>query len=341
MSKTISSRNDGEPYLSRHLNARGCAFGLPISGTFELTARCNFNCRMCYVHLQKNPEELRTKELSVEQWLDIAKEARDAGMVFLLLTGGEPLLRPDFPELYEKLVKLGLMISINTNASLYNETIRELFKKYPPTRINVTLYGASEKTYQNLCGNAQFERVLTNIRQMKADGLSVRLNCSITPWNRADLAGIEKISQEIGLQVKASSYMYPPVRVEGNDTPAENRLTAVEAGEALAEWKSMHEPKEMFLRHVEGVKGYLNDTETKTENSSVESDPDLGACSDPEEDCMRCRAARSSFWLKWDGEMLVCGTMGMPGVSVLKDGFSSAWEQIKKTGGQIHTPKEC
>ena len=66
---------------------------IPLSGTFELSPVCNFSCRMCYV--RKTPQEVRESPrgiLTLNQWLEIAREAREQGMLFLLLTGGEPLL---------------------------------------------------------------------------------------------------------------------------------------------------------------------------------------------------------------------------------------------------------
>ena len=77
-----------EPRLSAYLHARACAKGIPLAGNFELTARCNFNCRMCYVHLTPEEQRRRGAELTADEWLAIAEQARSQGMLFLLLTGG-------------------------------------------------------------------------------------------------------------------------------------------------------------------------------------------------------------------------------------------------------------
>ena len=55
------------------------ADAIPISGTFELTPRCNFNCRMCYVHLPENEIKKHGTELTGAEWIRIAQEAKDAG----------------------------------------------------------------------------------------------------------------------------------------------------------------------------------------------------------------------------------------------------------------------
>ena len=125
-------RKQTEPNLSRYLHNRGARLGLPIGGNFELTARCNFNCPMCYVHLKQEDVEARGRELTAAQWIDLARQARDAGMVFVLLTGGEPFIREDFFEIYHAMKQMGLMISINSNGSmLHGETLRRLIEDPP------------------------------------------------------------------------------------------------------------------------------------------------------------------------------------------------------------------
>ena len=328
--KGVVRPSDAEPRMSKYLHNKGASLGLPISGTFELTARCNFNCKMCYVH--KNEPGLAEKELSADEWLNIAREARDNGMMFLLLTGGEPFLRPDFPYLYTELIRMGMLVSINTNASLFNDELRDLFRRYPPTRLNVTLYGGSEETYRDLCGNASYEKVVSHLKMMKEDGLQVRLNVSLTPYNACDMAKIDEVSREIGLQAKASSYMYPPVR---NGAPAgvnPARFTAEQAGRTMAAWNALRDTKEVFKRRAESI---------RSRQSAGLSDicPDDSASTVQEG--MRCRGGRCSFWMTWDGRMLPCGTMDVEPAYPLRDGFMKAWEQTRAYAAGIRMPREC
>ena len=77
---------------------------LPLSGTFELTPRCNFNCRMCYIrHSEQEVRQHDRPMRSLEEWKNLADEAEKEGMLYLLITGGEPLLWKDFWPLYEYL----------------------------------------------------------------------------------------------------------------------------------------------------------------------------------------------------------------------------------------------
>ena len=89
---------------------------IPLGGTFELSPVCNFSCRMCYVRkTRKELDKEGKKERTAEEWIELGRKCRDAGMLYLLLTGGEPFLYPDFNYLYEILQDMGLVLSINTN----------------------------------------------------------------------------------------------------------------------------------------------------------------------------------------------------------------------------------
>ena len=140
---------------------------MPIAGNFELTARCNFNCPMCYVHMTEEQVKESGKELTAQQWLDIARAARDKGMIFVLLTGGEPLVRKDFFEIYRGMKELGLLISINSNGSLIRGEVLERFLEDPPFRFNMSLYGGRNAIYKRTCGLPAIDLVRENIRALR------------------------------------------------------------------------------------------------------------------------------------------------------------------------------
>lgn len=323
----VIRRNLSEPMISSYLHSKGVAKGIPICGNFELTSRCNFNCKMCYVHSQKDQKGLLKRELTADQWLSIASDARDAGMIFALLTGGEPFIRKDFAKIYEEMSKMGVLLSINTNASLYDDEIRELFKKYPPSRINVSLYGGSEHTYQSLCENPSYEKVIKNIKCMQEDHLQIRLNVTLTPYNIGDMKAIDEFSKAHDLHVKATTYMYPTIRLDGNIGTNPARFDAEESGKLMAAWDRLRESNEQFRMRAKKLCRMDDDScdvEGNSQNNGV-----------------TCRAGRSSFWLTWDGKMLPCGMMDVPPVYVLKNGFTSAWEKVRQITKEICLPAEC
>lgn len=317
-----------EPRLSTYLHARAGASGTPISGTFELTPRCNLSCRMCYVRMTPAEQAAVGRELTTREWLDIAEAARARGMLFLLITGGEPLIRSDFRELFCKLKAMGFMISINTNASLIDDDWLEFFRREPPFRFNISLYGAHNEAYMRLCGAPVGERVKHNIRALKEMGIGVKLNLSLTPYNRSELGEIYALAEELGVPLQAATYMFPPLRRDVDCIGGGDRFTPEEEAECSLEWDRLRFDAETFRARAEAM---LRGCELP-DDSECGASPDRG---------MRCRAGRSSFWINWRGDMTPCGMMNEPSVSLLETDFSAAWDSIRAATAAIVTPAEC
>jgi radical SAM protein with 4Fe4S-binding SPASM domain len=316
-----------EPYISTYLHQKGRRLGLPIAGNFELTARCNFNCPMCYVHQTAEQVEAMGGELTAQQWLEIAAAAQKKGMIFALLTGGEPLVRKDFFEIYDGMKKLGLLISINSNGSMLQGEILGRFLQDPPFRFNISLYGGSNETYANMCGLPVYDQVKENIRALRKAGVEVSLNLSITPYNKDDLAQIYADAVVLDVNVRASSYMYPPIRLEDGSFGCGNRLSAKEAAKCAVEWDVLRFSPEEFAQRAQNMEKLIN--------------TDRDGCPVEAEEGVRCRAGSTSFWMTWDGRMLPCGMMTKPEVKPLEVGFETAWKQLRAVTSAIHTPVEC
>lgn len=320
-------KTHSEPRIVTYLHQQGRKQGLPIAGNFELTARCNFNCPMCYVHMTEEQVKAAGRELTAQQWLSIAKEARDMGMIFVLLTGGEPLVRKDFFEIYRGMKEMGLLLSINSNGSMLQGEILEKFLQDPPFRFNISLYGGSNETYKNMCGLPVYDRVKENIRALRRAGVDVSLNLSITPYNFQDLERIYNDALELDVNVKASSYMYPAVRVNGEQYGCGNRLSPVEAARCSVKWDQLRFTEEEFRVRAENMKNLMSVDEPEC---PIEADEGV-----------RCRAGFSSFWMTWDGRMLPCGMMPGPTGYPLETGFKAAWEYIRNETEKIRTPAQC
>lgn len=312
-----------EPITSTYFHNKGIKLGLPISGSFEITRKCNFNCKMCYVHSHDTSKD---KNLSAEEWLKIAADAKEMGMLFLLITGGEPTVRPDFPHLYKELSKMGFVISINTNGSLINDEIMHLFKDYPPNRVNISLYGGSEDTYEKLCENSKFAVVTENIKKLKENGVNVRINAAFNRFNSEDIEDVVKFTKENNIILKPTSYMYPSVRVNGETGENDARLAPAEAAKINLKYRLlMSDADNMHDKAVDIMKF---------------EPPDCGEA-DVEADGVRCRAGRSSFWVTYDGKLMPCGMMVEPVISLKENSFADAWNYIREKTAQIRLPVEC
>lgn len=308
--------------VKQRLQAKAAFAGIPLLGTFELTPRCNFQCKMCYVRLTPAEMEHFGRERTAEEWLNLGRTAFDAGMAFLLLTGGEPLLRPDFPQIYEGLAKLGLSISLNTNGTLLSEEIQALFLRYPPAQVNITLYGTTRFTYEALCGNADgFDRVKQALHWLKLHNILVNLNATLTPQNVNEWAAMEAFAAGEQLNYRPTVYVFPPARRSGVDNFA--RLSAEEIGKMLA-------VKELARSTPERIAHFLQEID----NASPEMRPAEG-------ETPRCYAGKSQFWVAWNGKMTPCGMLNFPQSDPFATSFQEAWEAIKTETAQIRLCPDC
>ena len=101
----------------------------PINGSLELLPLCNMNCDMCYVRLSREEMERQGRLRTADEWLEIGRQMKEAGVLFLLLTGGEPLLFPDFKRMYLEMRGMGFILTINTNGTLIDEEWADFFGK--------------------------------------------------------------------------------------------------------------------------------------------------------------------------------------------------------------------
>lgn len=318
--------------LSDHLYSKAAFRRIPLSGTFELSPLCNFACRMCYV--RKTAAEVRAHHrpmLDYDDWLRIAREAKEQGMLFLLLTGGEPLLWPRFWELYDQLVDMGMLVAINTNGSLIDEAAIARFRQRPPRRVNITLYGGSDATYEALCGvKGVFGKVDRAIRSLKAAGIPLKLNCSLTPHNSGDLETIVAYAKEQELQLDLATYMFPPIRRDPDAVGINERFTPAETARFRVRGIELQQGREACRAFLERVKCGC------AEPPGLEE-----GCYDPVDGRIRCRAGSASFWITWDGLLTACGMMPEPKVDLTGKNFPDAWRELTRAAAELRLSGLC
>lgn len=320
------------PVVSDYLYAKASKNRIPLQGTFELTPVCNFACKMCYV--RKTPEQVKAEGKCIrswQEWLKLGEACRDAGMLYVLLTGGEPFIYPGFRQLYEGLQKLGLVISINSNGTMIDAETVEWLKANAPSRVNITLYGANPETYERLCGRADgFEKAKNAIIMLKEAGIPVVINVSMIPENEADLEDIIEFGKGLGLNTRVATYMFPPARREREES--DSRFTAEDSAKIYVRKLRCQLGQEYYEEHL---RQHLKKLEPKINEDGEETwGSDL--------EYMRCRAGRSTFWVSWDGKMTACGMVPFPlEVYPFEDSFDECWNRLTDAVRNTKVMKAC
>ncbi|MGN0299238.1 MAG: radical SAM protein, partial [Lachnospiraceae bacterium] len=298
---------------------------------FELLPVCNLHCKMCYVRKSMAEVNRMGGLIPAGQWLDWARQARDAGMLFPLLTGGEPFVRQDFQEIMVGMQEMGLQVSINSNGTLIDESMAKWLGQHRPTRINITLYGASEESYQALCGDGDaFNRVHRAVEWLKQYGVPVKFNTSITPENLNDLEAMICYAKSVGSPIQAATYMFPPVRRDNTMIGQNHRLSPEEAALARVEADFLQNEPAWFLGQAERYRYFVPITEKMRQNQT-EAQPQK----------MHCRAGRCSFWIDWQGNIGNCGMYTSAKVPLAGHSFEEAWRQVVEQTNQIRYSPVC
>lgn len=198
---------------------------IPLIGEFELTPRCNLKCKMCYICRDCNDKDAISRELSDRDWIRLALEARDLGMLFILLTGGEVFLRKDFKTIYDEISMMGFNVSLYTNGTMITPQVASWLGNHPPSQIEITLYGASPETYHAVCGDSSgFHSAIRGIELLINQGINVQLRTTIVKGNVHDFEALAEIAGSYGLPLGIVNYVSP--RREGTfSSPEAERLS--------------------------------------------------------------------------------------------------------------------
>ena len=287
----------------------------PASFELEITARCNSNCRHCYINLPADDAAARSKELSLEEIDSLAGQAVELGAVWCLLTGGEPLLRHDFEEIYLLLKRKGLLVSLFTNATLINEHHIRLFGKYPPREIEITVYGVTEATVRRVMRRpGMFKAFERGLGLLTSNRIPFRLKAMAL---RSNLHELREIAAYCRQRTK-DYYRFDPLlhlRYDGNPLRNEEirseRLTAQEIVQL----------EEMDPERMEAMIAQCD--EFITAHAAGENCRHL----------FHCGAGTNSFLIGHDGRFRLCSSLNEPSCQYdLRTGtLAEAWH--------VHIPR--
>ena len=202
---------------------------LPLKGTIELTARCNLRCVHCYVRRACDDAEARGRELPPARLVRLLDEIADAGTLFLLLTGGEVLIRTDFPEIYRHAVRRGLIVTVFTNGTLLSERVLDLLDRDRPEAVEVTLYGMTQETYERVTRvPGSYARCMKGVEALLSRGIALRLKSMALASNQHEVAAMAAYARAAGVPFRFDAQLN--ARVDGGTSEiASQQLSAEEA----------------------------------------------------------------------------------------------------------------
>lgn len=277
---------------------------IPIEGLLELTFKCNLKCVHCYcVHCHSNKKELNTEEV-----FDLLDQIAESGCIWLLISGGEPLLRKDFKEIYLYAKNLGFIITLFSNALLMNNDYAKLFSEYPPHLLEISVYGASNNTYLSLGGGKYgYAKLIKSLDLLDYYNVKYSLKSVIISNNKHDFNEITMMCES-----RSNHFRFNTEIIYKIDKTPVKKGVALEAGEAV------------YIETLD--KKYIWNDSSEKRSSFLN------------EKLFFCEAGNTSFNINPFGEISLCGRVRNPSFSIRDFSFSNIWENLKKSASRS-TPK--
>ncbi len=282
-----------------------------LSFVIELTSRCNNDCVHCYINQAATDTVAKEREITFEEIKRIADEAVALGALWVLLSGGEPLLRPDFEDIYMYLKKKGLLVSVFTNATLISEKHIKLFRKYPPRDIEVTVYGVTDEVYSKVTRKKMFAASMAGIDMLLANKMPVTLKTTVM---KSNLEEIERIAEFCRARSSAPFRFDPFLhfRLDG-DTDKNNLIEA--------ERLSYSEIAELEKKDTDRLNRLsMKCLDTGTVNTNAINPKKI----------FRCQAGINSCCIDAEGMLRLCSSLGNKNcIYDLRNGtLTQAWEEF-------------
>jgi radical SAM protein with 4Fe4S-binding SPASM domain len=279
---------------------------LPLDGTVETTFRCNLRCVHCYVNEPAHDRAAKARELSTERLQRLVDEIVDEGCLEVLFTGGEVLLRPDFPEVYLHALRRGLRVTVFTNGTLITDEIADLFDRYRPACVEISLYGMTRETYEKVtCVPGSFDKCLAGIRRLQARGVPFKLKTMVLAWNRHELDAMRDFAASLGVDFRHDSLLNARVDCGANRNP-ELQVTAAEAVAADLGDESARR------KHAESFRAALAE----------------GGVPSPADEVYSCGAGQIGFTVDPYGRLQLCQLSRRSSFDLRDDTFARGWNEF-------------
>ncbi|MBW1912321.1 MAG: radical SAM protein, partial [Deltaproteobacteria bacterium] len=178
----------------------------PEKVTLNITNRCNLHCLYCGVSSTKNAPG----DLSLEEWRKVIDELARIKVFKLLISGGEPFIRPDLPEILEQILQCHFRVSINTNGTLFNDKVLSLLSQSRHLEnIQISLDGPNSDIHDFIRGKGTFDKIREGIKVLRRRKIPFTFFIVVCRNNKDYLGEIVKFAKMVGASQITFSSLLP------------------------------------------------------------------------------------------------------------------------------------
>ncbi len=190
--------------LVQELNNKALRLGVPLSVHLDVTYRCNERCEHCYL------EHDDRGEMSSSEIYDVLQQLASAGVFFLTISGGEPLVRRDCMEIIGRARELGFNVKLKTNAVLIREKEAIRLRELGVEQVQISIYSHRSEVHDSVTKlPGSLRRSLAGIRLLRKHGMKVTLANVLMRSNLADGEGVRALAAEVGANYRIDPTVTP------------------------------------------------------------------------------------------------------------------------------------
>ena len=283
--------------------------------TFEITPQCNFSCLHCY----QGTNRIKGRQLSTKELKLIFDKLANLDILQINIAGGEPFVREDFDDLYRYAKHKGFLIRIFTNCSLLKDSHIDLFKRFPPEKIIVTLYGAGEDTYKKTTKKiGMFDKVIHNINLLSISKICFSIKYMITKLTLSDFSRICDIASFYNVELRYAYYIFPSSTKD------------------ISICDYMIDVKDMLLLET-NKQSLINERIAKLDTNCIKK-----RFSDNVVNGFPCNFPSNEFFIDYEGKIYACSAgMKQYGGNILLDSFMDIWQKFINLNNKTVSNNNC
>lgn len=281
----------------RRINRRANEKGFPLRVMFEVTYRCNFRCKHCYV-----PQAYRRRrELSTGEVFRVIDRLAEAGCFYLGLTGGEPLMRWDIFTILAYAKSKGLQVMLNTNGSLVDRAAADALAALGVNKVDITLPAASNAVFDRISGvKHSGERVYRAVGLLHRRNIPLGFKSCVLKDNEHEIGKIQQFCRSLGCNHRLDELLMP--RLDGTNAPYDYR------------------------GRYSNLPGRVAGCAVRSKGRGQRKSPSA---------LFACGAGTSQAAITPAGKLKICLMIEYPGYDILKRGFAAVWKKMKTLVGGI------
>lgn len=276
-----------------------------VSVQIEVSNKCNERCIHCYI-----PHELKVTNIDENLFESILRQCQELGVLTLVLTGGEPMIHPNFVKFLKKLSKFDFEVKVLSNLTYLNDDIIKALKSTTCSGVQASLYSMQPEVHDAITGKkGSFEQTVASIKRLHQEGIPVQVSCVVMKKNKDSFEDVINWASSLGITVTLDYILMG--RYDGTTSNLEQRL-------------SISEVEEIIKNVIKNNEAYRNEILSADINSLTQG---------INEDNAICNVCRSTIGISANGRVYPC--VGWQG-NVIGDLRETSLEEI-----WLSSPKVC